>query len=397
MNKTRGIGLSSFFAFTLTLLLSTVSAVADQLEWTNPEGKSVTGEFVRMDSKSVMIRTEAGREIEIPLSSLSFESHLQAIKLAKPEAFTKELVKAPEVIQPVKLSAQVPLGSVVDSPFGDDPTIDEFLRIAIGEWKRGNNFVVWHMLPPRMQQDVQRLALQNIQALGPTGLNQVRTFVSLMASLAAKKRDWIVESDLAALFPIQVDSPQSVEQWPIMVGMLEKLSDKSLWDSSNFQTQSIVPWLATMFELLLYVREMSGELNDISTNVVSQSAERAEVEVTIGSRETVTYQFQKVGNIWVVPEIMNDLRARVDEQLSGSAGQQLSNVVMTVLPLAVPVMTQLDQAKTRDEFDSIVKFPLLSQFLSQLPKTPADQGPLKGLPPLPGIPSLLFGLPSGTL
>lgn len=381
----------------LALGLSHQVAAQELLEWTNPEGKSVTGEFIQMDKNSVKIRNDSGREIEIPLSSLSFESHLQALKLAKPEEFSKELVKAPEAIEPVALSTSAPLGSITESPFGEDTTIDEFIRIAVGEWKRGNNFVVWHMLPPRMQQDLQQLVFKNLQAFGPEGLNQMRSAVSLMASLASKKRDWIIESDLAALFPVQGDSPEAKEQWPVMVGMLEKASDRSLWQPENFQGQSLTPWFASVSELLAYVKELNGDLNEVSANVVSQSAERAEVEVTFGSMEPVTYQFQKVGNIWVVPEIMNELRANLDQQLSDQGGSQMTSLIGTILPVAIATLTKLDQSKTRNDFDKLLQEPLMKQILANVPKWETDRGPLEGLPPMPGIPSFLFGFPGGGL
>jgi hypothetical protein len=395
--KLSGINLLVPAVLVFGWLTAQVAIAAEQLTWTNPDGKEVSGEFLRMDTlnKSIVIRTELGREIVVPLASLSFESHLQALKLAKPEAFNKDVVKAPEAVQPVELTTPTPVGSVTDSPFGEDPTIDEFLRISIGEWKRGNNFIVWHMMPPRMQQDIQELIKKNTQGIGPTGLAQARQMVSTMASLAAKKRDWIVQSPLVALYPIQADSPKADQQWPIMVGMLEKLSDKSLWDSDNFQAESLIPWLVNSSEMLAYVREMSGELNDVTTNVLSQSADRAEVEVKIGSMEPVIYQFQKVGNIWIVPEIMNEMRAKLDQQLKGDDSGQMFSMLGAVLGVAGTMLSQLDKAKTLEEFNQNVNNPLLVQFLSRLPKTRSDRGPLKGLPPLPGIPEIIFGLPGG--
>jgi hypothetical protein len=369
------------------------TAWGDELEWTSPDGQSIKGEFLRMEGKDIWIRRNTGSEVKIPLSSLSLESHLQALKLAKPDAFSKELVKAPEIVQPVEIPTTIPVASITVTPFGEDPTIDQFLRIAINEWERGNNFVVWHMLPPRMQQDIEALIAQNMQAIGPAGPSQIRTAISLLASLASKKRDWVVQSDLVALYPIQ-SVEEGSEQWPVMVGMLQKLSDNSLWAPENFQPGKIVPWLASLSELLSYFREMNSELNQIDATVVSQSADRAEVQVTLGSMEPVTYQFQKVGNIWLVPEVMNQMREGLDQQMANPNTAQMATQVVAGLSLFIPTLTKLDQAKTQEEFDELLAKSGLSQMLSMIPK-PENTDALKGLPSLPGLPGGLPGLPAG--
>ena len=78
--------------FSILCLLASLSLpgnlfAQDALKWTNVDGKEVVGEFVRMEGKTVVIKLENGKEAKVPLSSLSLESHLQALKLSKPEAF----------------------------------------------------------------------------------------------------------------------------------------------------------------------------------------------------------------------------------------------------------------------------------------------------------------------
>lgn len=361
-------------------------------KWTNPDGKVVAGEFVRMDGKAVVLKLDTGKEVKVPLSSLSLESHLQALKLAKPEAFSKELIKAPIVVEAAAPSVVAPITSIMESPFGQDPSIDQFLKTAVSEWKRGNNFVVWHMLPPRMQNDLTQIIANTMKDVGPGGTTIFRNAFEVLGSLFSKKRDWIQETEVVKLLPVPGGPDQLDKNWPIMVGMMQKMAEPGLWDPANFQPNSIVTWLAQMSELLAYSREMSPELNEISYQVVSQSSDRAEVEVTLGSTPPMVFNFQKVGDIWVVPEIMVSLRENVDKELAEAPTLKALKTVMAALGIMTPTLKAMDQAKTREDFDKAYKQSGLAGMLSSIPAAPSGQA---GSSMLPGLPSGLPGLPMG--
>ena len=66
-----------------------VRAAEGQLEWTSADGKVVSGEFQRMDDQSVVLKLPTGSEVTVKLSSLSFESHLQALNWLSPKLSTR--------------------------------------------------------------------------------------------------------------------------------------------------------------------------------------------------------------------------------------------------------------------------------------------------------------------
>lgn len=385
--------------FLQPIMITPLAFCQEENQWTSPDGKVVAGEFLRMENKAVVLKLATGKEVRVPLSSLSLESHLQALKMAKPEAFSKELIKAPVPVEAVAPTTVAPVTSIMDSPFGEDPTIDQFLKTAVGEWKRGNNFVVWHMLPPRMQQDIVKVIGDSMNTLGPTGTTTFRNTFSVLSSLASKKRDWIVNTELERLFPVYGNPDEKEKNWAFMVGMLQKLGDQGTWDAKNFQRDSVIPWLASMSEMLAFMREMDPSMNEITYNVVSQSADRAEVEATFGSEQIRVFNFQKVGNIWVVPEVMNSLRENVDKELKEAPTLEMMKTMMAGFALFGPSLSKMDQAKTRDEFEQTLKQSGLSRMLGSLPSMPGQAGASgqAGFPfGLPGLPAGIPGLSGGT-
>jgi len=362
-------------------------------KWSSPDGKVVEGEFIRMEDKAVVLKLASGKEAKVPLSSLSLESHLQALQLAKPEAFSKELIKAPVIVEAATPEVVAPITSIMDFPFGEDPTIDQFLKTSVNEWKRGNNFVVWHMLPPRMQQDIVHIISHTMNTLGPAGATTFRGAFGVLGSLASKKRDWIQQSELAKIFPVQGSAEQTEKSWPIMVGMMQKLAEPELWDPANFQPDSIVGWLAHLSELMAYAREMTPELNEITYKVISQSSERAEVEVVFGTAQPQVFNFQKVGDIWVVPEVMIALRSNVDKELAEGTTLEALKTVMGIFAIMGPTLKAMDQAKTREEFDKTLAQSGLKARLGSLP-SPAGSTGGAGASALPfGLPGLPMGIP----
>jgi len=370
----------------------------DVTKWTSPEGKVVQGEFVRLDGKKVVLKLDTGKEVQVPLSSLSLESHLQALKLAKPEEFNKELIKAPVIVEAVTPASVAPITSIMDFPYGEDPTIDQFLKTSVDEWKRGNYFIVWHMLPPKMQQDVVKVIADTMRSLGAQGTGLFQRTFGVLGSLASKKKDWIVNTDLEKLFPVAGTPEQKEKNWAIMVGLMQKLGDEDLWNERNFQQDMIVDWIARMSELLAYARELEPSLNEITYNIVSQSADRAEVEATFGSQPKQTFNFQKVGDIWVVPEYMNTLRENVNQELESAPTLERMKTAMAGLALFGPALKKMDEAKTREEFNQALAQSGLGRMLSSIPSAQSPgAGGVAGLPfGLPGLGGGFPGLPGAT-
>lgn len=374
--------LSLAIVFALLLLLQASGGAQDATKWTNPDGKELVGEFVRMEGKAVVLRLENGKEAKIPLTNLSLESHLQALKLAKPEAFNKEIIKAPVAVEAAQLTFKIAPSAALTSPFEDDPKIDSFLKTFTDEANKGNFFVVWHMMPPKMQTDMSAFLSKNLQGLGPTAPARLRKAFGYLASIASKKSEWLLDPAVTGL-PVPPEQLEPMRKsWPYIVSFLEGIADPANWEPSNFQAENIPSFLSSVlinFQYLAAAEQSPSQ--KWSYIVVSESADRAEVKFTNNGVESPVAQFQKVGKIWVVPELMIQIRGFLDKNASAPADPRASTVFTGMMTVALPVLEKLDQAKTKEEFKKTMEI-LTSQM--KLPPGAAPAGP-------PQIPSWLPG------
>ena len=82
------------FSLCVVFLSAPATAQPAKLKWTdNTEKTTIDAEFVRMTDGAVVLKKD-GKEISVPLTKLSMASHLQALKLAKPDAYSKAAPKA---------------------------------------------------------------------------------------------------------------------------------------------------------------------------------------------------------------------------------------------------------------------------------------------------------------
>ena len=336
-------------------------------KWTNPKGQVIDAEFVRLVEGAVILRlSSTGQETTVPLSKLSLESHLQALKMADPEAFTKELVKAPVPVEAFEPEFKLSLADVAVSPFGTDPTIDQFMATVKSELKRGNMFVFWHMMPPKMQADIDTIVSRTGTSLGNQTLGQIRSALGMIRDIASKKAEFIMNSTVVPVEPESVDSMQ--KDWPRVVAITNVLAEPSLWDPANFQPGQTAGWLARILSELgpLLQSDQAGDTveahvggttirayTELNFEIVSQSADRAEIDLKFAEGlEPKRIQVQKVGNVWVVPAFMNEFRKGLDQGLMVSkAGFNPAPINAAFFPINA-ILGQLDQAETQEEFDT---------------------------------------------
>ena len=110
-----------------TLLLIAGLASAAPLEWTNKEGKTIVAEFVRLEGESVVVRRD-GRELTIPLATLSLASRIQSMELGA----GKPGKPAPALPQPAPAET-APTAAAPPPTLPDHPAIPK-----PGTWKNTN-------------------------------------------------------------------------------------------------------------------------------------------------------------------------------------------------------------------------------------------------------------------
>ncbi|MBX3421289.1 MAG: hypothetical protein KF752_07000 [Pirellulaceae bacterium] len=363
----------------------------DAQQWTSLDGKTVSGQFLRLDDKAVVLQLSSGKQVTVKLSALSLESHLQALKLANPGAFSKELLRAPIEVQPQVPADLLSIEAILASSFSENPTIDAFLQATCNQWQRGNTFVNWHALPPKIQRDMAAHIAGHMNALGPSGCQQMRTVFGSLANIVSKKSDWVLGSPMLQS-PVAggLTVAELHERWPSVVGYWRAMADESLWHADNFQSDRIVPWLANLSVAAGFLKQVDPRLYQARYEITSQTADRAQARLTVGLQSAHSLDFQKFGNIWLVPEKMNQLQADIAKHATPELRARSAKKILEMLQGLQPLLKQLEQAKSQQEFQQLLanfKFPgfpvpsaiVPTEFLGDWAGVPGLDGALLGI------------------
>ena len=205
----KAIGQGLCLGLSLACLSATAVAQPAKLKWTdNSEKTTIDAEFVRMADGAVVLKKD-GKEITVPLTKLSMASHLQALKLANPAAYSKAPPKAVVGIEQTAESTKL----LNESPFKEDQTVEEFMDTLTAELQAGNATAAWHALTPEMQADVEDIVVAAVEAGGKGMLVQIRTLMKHTATIVHDKKAFIFASPLVtALDPKMAKGMQ--QSWP---------------------------------------------------------------------------------------------------------------------------------------------------------------------------------------
>ena len=214
-------------------------------KWTSADGRELAAEFVRLAGDSVVLRLNHGREVSVGLSSLSLDSHLQAVKLANPAAFSKPVPKA-EIKQEVKVEIpelNLNVSDMLKSPFPSNPTIEQFFDVLKREHDAGNYFVDWHAIPPKMQSDIEDVIVKAVEVVGPTTINQIR--ILLARCEYRRSRQTRIHSGQSDGCQQPATGCSTRERhWPLIARGGGAFTQEDLWSADNFQKGKVVPWMA---------------------------------------------------------------------------------------------------------------------------------------------------------
>ena len=349
-----------------TAVNSTLVQAQEQVTtWTSSKGAAIEAEFIRLTEDGVVLKLKSdGREANVPFASLSLESHLQALKMGKPEAFNKPLVKAEIKAEPLAPSNPIDIADLLRSPFTGDETIDQFINKLSDENDRGNVFVLWHTLPPKMQEDLETLGVKAMAKVGSAPLRQIQTLLADVDYVLTQKKDFIFAHPALAQMP---QLAQVQENWPLILTFTSNLSEESLWDSSNFEKGKMIPWIARLTSIF---GEQSDRFRELAASVPDappvqslksmvavnkQTATSAELTINLPNAPPQDDKAIKVGKVWVVNEWMLQLRKGVDEGLkSVDTMPSVAPQIQGAMAFVIPVVGGLKNAKTQEEFNAAV-------------------------------------------
>lgn len=341
-------------------------------------------EFVRLTETGVVLRQpRSGKQTEVPLASLDLQSHFQAKKLGNPDAFNKPLVKAPEKVELPDVEYVAPTEEDLKSPFTESTTLEEFLEITTRAINEGDGGPVWHAIPPKMQGDLEGLVEKLVEKLGPTTLTQIASLTESLNIIVNGKKDFLFNNP-QIVSSVPPDALKKVEaKWSAVGGVVAAVGLKENWDPENFQKGRVGLWLVGMSnstkgywpalnDLALELTPGAGnapnsDKTKMTYKIISQSKGRAQVAFDVPGLPNQTSNLQKVGNIWVIPSMMNAARDRIDEisKAIDSIGTMQKVQLTGVLGQANAIVGELAKAESQSEFDASI-----DKLMSMIPKPP---------------------------
>ena len=366
-------------------------AQAQKQKWVSNAGTAIDAEFVRLDAGSVVVKKD-GKEIAVPLSKLSLESHLQALQLAKPDAYAKPAPKAIVGLEQTAESTKL----LNESPFTADQTIEQCLDTLASELQAGNATAFWHMLTPEMQADVEDVVVSAVDLGGKGMLVQWRALMKHLATIVHDKKAFILA------FPMVASNQKLTRDlqlnWDQVVEFTDAVTDKPNWDSANFKAGSVGPWIAAISTKLgksfVKMSEMAAKSGvpdtdlkkELAYKINSQSADSALVQwlaaappvmnpqtrQLMPSKPKPPEEWVKVSGKWLPKELVANWKDNI--ALTKSQLDLVMPRASGGLSFVVPVAASLANAKTQQEFNTV-----LQQILAPLMNMRGSMGGQNGM------------------
>ena len=318
-----------------------------------------------MTDEGVVLRlSRDGREAAVPLTRLSIESIYQAVRLANPAEFSKPIPKAQVKPKGPELpDLHLTIEDVLQNPYKDGTTIEQFFETYGRLPQEGNLFGAWYSLPPKMQNDIEDLIIAGYKQLGPSTVQQIQILLGDLKTIANDKKKFVFSLPMIANNPALLTGLD--QGWPLVSSLTNVLAKEEHWQASNFEKGNVTRWLASLsLDIAPIVLAANKSITEslppgsgphwepAKYNIISQTADTAEVEVTHFRSPPVKTQYQKLGNIWIDVKAMNAVRHTLDDakEQMAQGGEQAVGVIRTGLSGIIAAAGGLARAETQQEF-----------------------------------------------
>ncbi|MCA9128888.1 MAG: hypothetical protein KDB22_17500 [Planctomycetales bacterium] len=351
-------------------------------------GKEIVADFVRVTDNGVVLRNASGKEAEVPFSDLDLKSHLQALKLADPEAFSKPLIKADVPAEIAEPEFTLDPAELLKSPFSANTSIEEYLSKIKEDVEKRNWFILWHCLPNKMQTDTALLVEKAADKLGSSAVTQVRTIMGNLNTIVRDKHEYIMAHPLVTAQPELAAELEKI--WPSFAGLVAALAAEDLWQPENFKKENVPTFLAKFIaatapysvQLDAHTSQMVERLtgqpsnNKLDYRILSQSNGNAEVELLAGPITSPKLTLRKTGNQWIPGKEMSDMRQALDKALASvdSVDNSVASRVQLALIAINGAVGSLADANSQQDFNE------KAQTLIDLFKTLAPENGPGGAP-----------------
>ena len=240
-----------FAASLVSLSLTASTALAQDrpqaLEgWTDSTGeKTLSAEFVKLESVNLTLRKADGKEIVLPLNKLDDKSRLKARAMAR-NGGRAPLAKSTEPVS-----------------FPSNPTAQEFMDIVVREFKNENPMVMWDALPASKQKQVQEVVNLASSRVEQRTMNLIKKFRADLLSALRSKKQFVLNSSALPIPPDQ--KVVLTKSYDSIVAMLEAFLPVEWLDASYLQQAELRDVLSS------YVHNMVLKGKDVEKSLPSNS------------------------------------------------------------------------------------------------------------------------------
>lgn len=359
--------------------LTTPRAHADQ--WTNMEGTAtIDAAFLGMWGDKIVLRRSDGKRIAIDKMQLNAESRLRAEEMAanKAEARARRIAelqsKEGEVPGIPELKPSAPYAAMPEA--GD---LAATVQHVAEQLDAGHIRVLWDALPPSYQGDVEQL-VQTIAS--NTQENDYAISMRLnqqIGRILVKQKDFVFGYPRISMIP-QEPLRMIQDAYDPAAAIILELSDEETFSLENLRNtafgeivaakdETMGPHIAALIGLLPAELNPLNQLRDLDPSAVEmQGDDRGVIHLVNPQGDPTDAVFVTVEGHWVPVELADNwdtMIANARQQIIAQSGQ--SSGASALALVAGPVLTQIENAETQQEFNRIID-QLLGILMQSMPQ-----------------------------
>ncbi len=376
--------------------------------WTDLNGtKTIEARFVGMWDDKVVLELPDGRKSVVALEKLNAESRIRAEDLNA--EVRKSRIDRYESIRQDALASDTskPLApKEALEPVPENASLQEVLDYVQQQVTNGHPEVMWELLPPSWQSDVEGVIRHAAEKIPPAQWAPAVQVMDKVCRILKDKKQFIlgqpVMATLASTGPVPLE-----ESYDASIGFLTSLIDPEIFKLDNLKQINMREMLAKKGpEIGGYLRRLDALAADHGEPTLKQNMDgKVRAEQTVESKAVLIIQsptgeqrteFVRVEGRWVPEAAAKNWAtgiAEIHKQIDSWEGGTQSPFVS--IPLAASmvsgILDQLLAAQSQEQFNQVVQTivgtygaqlgPIMAARMPQPPKGAQPQGGQPGGPP----------------
>ena len=358
----------------VVLTLLGLQATAFSETWTNLQGtRSVEGKMIGQWGDTIVLVLNDGRWVSVEMNDLRAESRIQADEISEQLARQRAMRVQELQAQAAEASAPAPdpLPQPPAAPAYQKPTAgmsaEETIAALREQTQAGHPIVLFDLLPPSYQSDMESLVQQAIGKIDPAAWNAVTRSLHDIGDLIVTHQNWVLSHPRLEALP-----PEGKEFVGDVIlpfaGLLREGLDPDAMQIQSLKEKPLRQWLAARDAaiapyLVQLSKQMEQQVGGATTEpeVAVESEDDQTATITLSQGESsVPFVLSRVEGFWV-PEMtaqrwdekIKEAKAALAEIPDGTVGSgAFASMVSTMLE---PALSPLKQADSEREFHAAME------------------------------------------